>query len=342
MNISNTYLCFNEKGEASLPDNKLIDKLINNGTKPVVFIDSCVCLHIVKLIDHGKKANGINKKKILWLKEYVTKNKIKVNPLFGLMELCSTKGKIDNTKFWDLYKRIDFFNLIPIKQFKTFNYNFHQQYFLDGESYIQDKENSFFGLDAFFLNTYTSLLKIRELSLKGVSKKYAEPHALEFVEWMKKDLGIILGVEYRLAMNVFGGITEFRKMIWLEGKTDILKKKLIGTAWDITHSRFCSNNVLLSRTLGEYISAYFLTSDLNLFNLLASYQITMLIDGGNSGCTTMYNTDFELPHFNESFIDKNNRMIIDISYERLGDEIVFDRDKIWKIIDELEMINNIA
>jgi len=336
------YYCFNEKGETHLPEKDKINELYENGTRPVVFIDSCVCLHIVKLIDYGKKATGINIKRLHSLKEYISNNNMKLQPLLGLIELSQNNGKVDNDKFWDFYKRIDFFNLMPVKNLKNFRYDFYQNYFLNEESRIDEYENSYLGLDMYFLNTYASLLKIRSLSLGKSSKKYAESNILEFISWMRDELGVILGVEYRLAMNVFGGMTEFRKMIWLDGKKEVLRKKLIGTAWDITHSRLCSNNVLISKTLQENISAYFVTSDFNLYNLLSSYSITMILDNKNLGATTLYNTDFKLPHLDKSFIDKNNKMMLDMAYDRLNQKIIFDIKRVLKIIVELEKINNVA
>lgn len=96
------YYCFNEKGETNLPDNFELKKLKGSGLKPVIFLDSCVCLHIVKLIDHKKKAGEINKLRILNLKEYYSKHDIQINPLFGLMELSQEDNNFDKEKFWDL------------------------------------------------------------------------------------------------------------------------------------------------------------------------------------------------------------------------------------------------
>lgn len=176
----------------------------------------------------------------------------------------------------------------------------------------------FYGLESFFLNTYCSLLKIRELALNGLSKKYAEKNILEFTKWMANTLGIMLGIEFKLAMNIFGGKTEFRKMIWLEGKEHLIKKKIVGTAWDITHARFCSNNFSLSKKLGENLNAFFLTSDTNLFKLLSESSLTMIFDSGEIGSSSMINTSFDYPHFDESFLNKNNTKMMELITERFN------------------------
>lgn len=41
---------------------------------------------------------------------------------------------------------------------------------------------------------------------------------------MLNSLGFILGIKPKLAMNIFGGKTEFRKMISLDGKERLIKK----------------------------------------------------------------------------------------------------------------------
>ena len=261
--------------------------------------------------------------------------------MFGLMELCQRKTEFDQQKFWDLYARIDFFQKIPKKHLNSYRFDFQKEYFTINQPNLKN-HTPFYGLESFFLNTYCCLLKIRELSQKGLSKNYAEKNILEFIDWMADTLGILGGIEFKLAMNIFGGKTEFRKMIWLEGKNNLIQKKIIGTAWDITFARFCSNNFSLSKKLGENLNAYFLTSDTNLFKLLSENSLTMILDSGEIGSSSMINTSFDCPHFDESFINKNNRKMLELITERFNQEIIFDKNKVVDLIINLEKTNNVA
>jgi len=340
--MKNEYFCFNENGKVTLPNTLEIEELLEQEIEPTIFIDSCVCLHIVKLVDYRKEAVGIDKEKLFYLKEYLSKNPIDLNPIFGLMELSQNGDLFDKNKFWDFFHRINFFKQIPLKRLRTYRFDFNTDYLILKQPDINKEHSPFYGLDSFFLNTYACLLKIRELSLRGISKRFAEQNATDFLNWMSDTLGIILGVEYRLAMNIFGGETEFRKMIWLEGKAELIKKKLIGTAWDITHARFCSNNHFLNKTLERNLSAYFLTSDSNLYKLLAEYSLTRIFDAGEKMVTNLYNSSFNYPHLGSDFLDKNNKVMLELLSDRFNKKVHFDRDKVESIIHELEKKNNVA
>lgn len=69
-----TYSCFSEQGEVKLPSQEEISKKISAGIEPVIFLDSCVCLHIIKVVDYGRQATGVNQLCIVTLKEYLSKH----------------------------------------------------------------------------------------------------------------------------------------------------------------------------------------------------------------------------------------------------------------------------
>lgn len=210
------YSCFTEKGEDLLPDNSQIEEYYNKGIEPVVFLDSCVCLHIIRIVDYGKSAKNVDFSKIFALKEYIEKHlNIKISPFFAFLELCSQRGIFDKEKLQDFKLRIDFFEQIPFKIFKKFQYDFHRD-----TRVIKDlskiKGNPLEAVDQILKNSYCTLLKIRSIAMKGLAKHNAENNLNELSEWMIKDLDIFRGAEYMLAMNIFGGNTTFRKMIGLD------------------------------------------------------------------------------------------------------------------------------
>jgi hypothetical protein len=337
-----SYRYFNEKGECCLPSATEIAEMKAQSLNPTIFIDSCVCLHISKLVDHKRNAKNIDREYLLKLNEYITKTGIKLSPFFALIELSTNTGEFSVEKYKDLMERVDFFNQIPPKHLKKFNYNFNTDYFIINDVEITKPTVPYLGLDLFYLNTYCCLLKIRGLALRGLNKTVAEKNINDFFTWMRDDLDLILGLEYKLALNIFGGHTEFRKMIWLEGKHKLVKQKLKGTSWDITHARLCMNNFKLNKILKDNIVAYFLTSDTNLIELVKSFSLTGIIDCEKIGSTSVINTSFAYPHFTEEFIDKNNLLMINTLGDRFNKEYKYNIERTKKIISQLEIENSIA
>lgn len=337
------YSCFSEKGEEKLPSNERISELLQSEIQPVIFLDSCVCLHIIKVVDYGRKATNVDVKKILEFKQYLESHpEINIHPLFGLIELCSNGSTINNEKLNDFTDRIDFFKKIRFKQLRAMKYDFHANYF-SLEPPINISDSLLDAIAPSFKNTYCALLKIRNLAKGNLSKKYAEQNTLEFFDWMSNELEIIRGPEYKLAMNIFGGNTDFRKMIGLDGKISDIKKKLLGTTWDIFHAKHASNSFVLTEMLGESVYPYFLTSDKNLFNIFRQLSLTLIKDGGrNLNTSFLMNSDIDVPHFDESFHEKQNRKLLNTFIDRRNQEYKFDVVKVDKMISDLEIENDIV
>lgn len=338
----NSYSCFTEKGEDVLPDNAFIGECYEQGIEPIIFLDSCICLHIIKVIDHGKLAKNVDFSRILALKEYIEKHPdIRINPFFAFLELCSQKGTFDKEKFQDFKLRIDFFEQIPLKIFKKFQYDFHRD-ILVVRNLSNINENPLEAVNQILKNSYCTLLKIRSISMRGLTKNKAEGNLNELIDWMINDLYIFRGAEYKLAMNIFGGNTGFRKMIGLDSKQADIKKKLLGTSWDMFHSKFTANSFRLFEVLGRNIYPFFLTSDANLFKIFQSFSLQIVKDGGKDYVSSFIMTsDFSYPHLDESFIDINNEKLFNIFVDRRNQEYTFDEEKIDKMIADLELENGI-
>lgn len=341
MQKENQYYCFNENGEAKMPSKEDVSISISKGIKPVVFLDSCVCLDIIKTVDYKNKATQVNKSKVINFKNYISESQIHISPLFGLMELCFKAGKFDEDKFWDFKNKIDFFERIPKSHFKGFKYDYNRDYLITSRPHLQ-KPSPYYGLETPFLHTYASLLKIRELASGGLSKNKAEKNCYDLYNWMINELGIMLGFEYNLGINIFGGATNFRKMIGIDGDNNLTKKKLIGTAWDIIHSRFCSNNISLSNFLNEPVSAYFLTDDKNLYTLLSKFNLNLVLNHNNeNGVITMFNSDNDCPHLDQAFFESLNQLMVTRLFNRINKPSKYDVEKVKVIIVDLEKRNNI-
>lgn len=337
------YHSFTEKGYKTLPKNNEISELSKNNIEPILFLDSCVCVNIVKVIDYKRKATNANIDKVINLKKYISKNNLKTKPTFGLLELSYENGNYNMGKYWDFNNRIAFFEEMPLKYFLNFKYDFLKNFHLLETPDINLK-STFESLEYLFLNTYCCLLKIRAISLNGLSKGKAEKNITEFFNWMSHELGIIQGIEYKLAMNIFGGSTKYRKMIWLDGDEKLVKKKLIGTSWDIFHTRLCTNNFELSKIAEDRkIEGYFITNDELLFNLHAQYNLSSVIKKTEDfGTLKIFNSDIDIPHYNDNFIDKNNKMLLDAMTERFNKPTKNNVGLTKLLINDLEKTNKIA
>jgi len=334
------FYCFNETGQCSLPSKSEVLELKQKGIKPVAFLDSNVCLNIIKLVDYGKNATNCNRRKTLHLKENISKSDIRINGLFGILELCEKDGHFLNDKYRDFKYRLDFFEQIPNKHLNKGNYDFRRDFHLMKEVPDFANANSFYEKLSILQLSYCCLLKIRQLALKSTKKNNAKSNIDAFTQWMVNDLGLMLGIEYKLAMSVLGGRTEFRKMIGLDDKSSSAKQKIKGSVWDIFHSRYCMHNTNISKHLGENISAYFVTNDYNLFILLSKYSLTGILDpGDDSGTTSWYNTDFDYPHLDDDFLEKSTKKMLNLMYDRLKVNFQYDKKKIDNMISTMEKEN---
>lgn len=342
MTIPNSYYCFSEKGDSNLPSSEELDDSLSNGFTPVLFIDSCVCLHITKCIDYGKKATNINIQRLINLKEYLAKHpKIELNPFFGLVELSSSKDEMDLRKLSDLNQRVDFFKQIPFKEFRKFKYDFERDYYVLRDVSL-DLTSPLNDLNPFLKNTYCSLLKIRSLATKSTHKSKLVSNMTLFVDWMINDLGIIRGIEYKLALNIFGGDTRFRKMIALDNEPKKVKKTLKGTCWDFFHSKFSSNRFMLKDLTGRNLEPYFLTSDSNLFSLYKEFNLTLIKDGGDEFTNSfILNSGGVPPHLEPNILEELNSKMLSNFVDRRTFVYEFNESKIDALISNLEKDNGL-
>ena len=297
-----------------------------HGIKPIIFIDSCICLRIVKVVDYGKQATNVELQKILSLKKYISEHDIEINPFFGLLELCFKGDKANEEKYWDFKNRISFFKELPLKRFVNFSYKYERDYFIFRRPSL-NLHGQALHLDLAVLYSYCCLLKIRLLAKKGLTKSHAFENIKAFFNWMKDDLDMGMGAEYKLALSILGGQTKFRKMIALDSKTSDIRKILMATAWDLFNAKNASNSFRFFKLFGENVYPIFMTNDNNLFELFRGSSLTFIKDGGKHlESSFLHNSEFEYPHLDEQFIQWNNENHLEALIDR--------RNKPPKIMDE--------
>jgi hypothetical protein len=223
--------------------------------------------------------------------------------------------------------------LLPMKAIRSFNFSFDKNY------YALEHPNvplSIKGLDDMLRPSYCCLLKIREIALKNsVSKEKYTKNVQVFIDWMVEELDIVMGVEFKLAVNVFGGETSFRRMINLDGKSLNTTKSLLGTAWDICHYRMFANSENLSKIVSEDSFPIFVTKDEPFYELVKSTI------KGNHKIGSSLMMDFEKPRFSdEPSTDFFNERMLVLAAQRFGKEVNYDEDKVLRLIGELEMEND--
>ncbi len=295
-------------------------------------LDSCMCLELIKLADHKKKAK-ISHKLVFNFLDLVKRSKARLFPLGGIVELCTDHDskEIDSEKFYDFFHRIKMIEILPIKHIRNFNYDY-ANYLTAADFKIPSRLN---GFDDMLLPTYCCLLKLRELALINSTRKDCmEKNLIAYLEWMENILEIIMGVEFRLGTKIFGGDTEFRRMIHLDGKPSEVKKKIMGTAWDICHYRLFSSPENLSVVVGEDAFPVFVTKDLPFFKLVRSI-FSAPVNSGTRIMIDNYDSSFE----SYEIINEINERMIKIAENRAQREIRYDEKKIKKLIYELEKIN---
>jgi hypothetical protein len=317
-----------------LPKKELEQHYRETGQCHLLVLDTSVCLDIVSLVKHGKDSKA-DKAKIFNLIEYAQKNDIEHFDFFALLESSYDRTTLDirYDKFNDFQSMIYFAFNIPIKKFRRLDFNFYRDFHITIDEKLD--ENFMRSLVETRLNPYyAGLLKICEIAQSGLSHSKAEKNILAFLDWMENDFGFIIGPQYRLALQVFGGDSKYRGMLKLGSKKEMILKETLKTAWDILHAQISCNNELISELVDKDVRPIFVTKDNKLFDLMSpkvgSYLSTSsskvaLVDLKES--TLIYSTDF---------IAKLNARISQRVNEKFFTEDDIDEDYVKKIIKELE------
>lgn len=182
--------------------------------------------------------------------------------------------------------------------------------------------------------SYAALLKICEIAKKGLSTSRAEKNITAFIDWMENDLDIILGIEYSLAMQIFGGNSKFRTMIKLGAK----KKKILpaarGTAWDLFHAKMSCNKEQLSLLLGHKVHPVFVTKDAGLYELISPkvnaytrFELAKLSILENNPFPSCYSAEFR---------EYLNSRMLKLASDRNGRYASLDTGKVKVMIKNLE------
>lgn len=300
----------------------------------MLVLDSSVCLDIINLINE-KKASGSDKEKIFNLIEYAQKNKINQISLFALLESCYNREtlEIQTGKLIEFKDKIDFAFQYPVARLKKFDYSFNFDYTNLKTPQSNNKLLKILIEERLNL-TYAALLKICEIAKNGLSTNFAEKNITAFINWMENDLDIILGIEYTLALQIFGGNSKYRTMIKLGAKKDRILKAAWGTAWDLFHAKMSCNKEQLSQLVNHKVYPIFVTKDAGLFELI-SPEVNVYAKFEFSKLSILQNNIYP-PSYSVGFREYLNKRMLKLSSDRFGKYATLDTEKVKSIIKILE------
>ncbi len=302
--------------------------------KTFLVLDSSVCLDIVSIVNK-RNINKDSKRKAFELIKYSQKKSMPPFEIFALLELSLDKltYKINIEKFFDLGNKLKFAFQFPLERLKKNDFNFSTNFYQPEKPTIDDNASVYVEQ---LLVHYSALLKIREIACKGLGKQNANKNLFEFIDWMNSKLGIILGLEYQLAFQIFGGNSSFNSMIKENSNKEKALKALWGSAWDLLHARVSRNSKQLSKIVNEDINSIFITNDKTLFELL-SPQIEFASEYDRTKISITEGNENYPPHFDDDFVKKTNEKIIQIYEKRIINKVKYpNNDLIKNIIIDME------
>lgn len=324
-----------DAGKTNLPSRLEKNKHFNEtGEKTILVLDSSVCIDIRNIVK-WKQDTKTDKKKIFNLIEYAQKNEIEWLSLLGLIESCYDRKSFElkSEDLKDLKNKIDFAFYYPVKQFKKFKFNFETDYIAFYKSEGSTNTVKIL-IDENIHLYYVALLKITSISQKGLGKKLAEKNIEEFITWMIEDLDILLGIEYTLALQIFGGNTKFQSIIKLGAIKEKVLQAAWGTAWDLLHARMSRNKEQLSIILGRKVYPIFVTKDNSLFELL-SPQVNFHIRDETSKFSVTEENNYP-PNYSDTFMQYLNEKMLNLSVDRIGIPHTINSAKLKNMIIDLE------
>lgn len=302
--------------------------------KTFLVLDSSVCLDLVNIVNK-KNISKDSKRKAFELIKYSQKKSMHPFEIFALLELSLDKStyKLDTDKFLDLSNKLIFAFKYPLEKLKKNDFNFSNNFF-QLEKPILNNEASVFVEQ--ILVHYCALLKIREIANKGLGKQKAKKNILEFIDWMNSELGLILGLEYQLAFQIFGGNNNFNSMIKESANKEKTLKALWGSSWDLLHARLSRNSKQLSEIVDEDVNSIFVTNDKRLFELL-SPKVEYFTEFDRTRIIITDGEEDYPPHFDEDFLTKLNKKFIDIFNSRAINKVKYpDDESIKNMIEKME------
>lgn len=302
--------------------------------KTFLVLDTSVCLDIINIVNK-KHINKDSKRKAFKLIKYSQKKSMPIFEILALLELSFEKltYKLNTEKLLDFSNKLKFAFQFPLERLRKNDFDFLINFQLLEKKEIKNNADDIIEQ---ILVHYSVLLKIREIACKGLNKQKSQKNILEFIDWMESELNMILGLEYQLAVQIFGGNNSFNSMIKENSTKENTLKALWGTAWDLLHARVGRNSKQLSALVDEDVNAIFITNDKKLYELIAP-QIELTTQYDRTRISITSGEENHPPHFGDDFMDNLNQIILKIFEKRVSKKVNYpDNDFIKSLIFDME------
>ncbi len=314
-------------GHLSLPSTEQLRYLKQTEYTPCLFIDANLCLHIATYYNTGK-IDDLLLTDLLILVEYFQQKNVVFNPDYGILELVRNKDAFtfQKDKFDDIIDKVNYFFWYPIHLHEI---AFRKNLF-PVEKYRGDySSHNFFvqKMGSFFLLTYVTLLKIYSISKRRPPKRETFlPNIKEFLSWCEGELNTSMLLEFALAIKIFGGYSDFKKMIAFDiaNNIDEVFKILHGTVWDLIHIK-----LVLRELSDKKVFPIFATNDKNLYDLLKIICFELEFETYN--CKPIFRARINCKPFYPNYADQEKiNQESDMFQKRIAERFK-PKDKLQKI-----------
>jgi hypothetical protein len=330
-----SFFILNEEGESMLPDSFNQNKNVN--CESVLYLDANICLDILNFFEN----KGLSDKALINIQTLILfcqQNKMEVVPKFGAMELCYNRNsqKLDITKYREFVNKIIY----------TFDRPFNESYKLNRLDFnyeVEVGEMDVKAFEAFFplvLISYVTLLKIHILCKKNnPQKNNVIKNVKLFLHWCDKHLNASMASEIQLAIKIFGGVSEFKKMIAVDKKgnvSDNILRPIWGTSWDFFHMRMIHFSTMNSKM--EY-KTYFVTQDGNISTLFKSYTLDGAITCSSQPFMSFVSYIMEIPYKDEYILEELYSILNEFLFERARKSQIeeqYNMNLLFSLKNELE------
>lgn len=298
------------KGGLSTPDNQDFIKHWMDGRTPIIVLDACVCLDIVKFVNKNKFSTDFELQRVKNFLLYSISVNCDFLSSFGILELAIERPNfsIDSEKFESMGEKILFALSLDKEEIESQNFKFASL------GKVKDELRSATIFLPMLLASYCTLLMSHIIGKSERKRENSKRKILLLVDWLVNEFGTFMMIEFHLAKKAFFNNKELWRMLWLDGNPELTKQKLFGTAWDIMHYRLNCQYAAFNKIDGRNHHPYLVTKDWRL-NVLVTDLIVESFENDSYGMSTKNITtdDTEILQYIKESLRKRRNVKTDLN-----------------------------
>ncbi|NML19269.1 hypothetical protein HHL16_00220 [Pseudoflavitalea sp. G-6-1-2] len=332
-----TFFVLTSEGESVLPDS-MQQKITHNRRKDsMLYLDANVCLDLLNYFNGA----GLMDDKITNVETLIffcQHYKISVVPKFGAMELSTNRElkTLDLNKYQDIVNKITYVFDKPLSRSEKLK-EWNPPYTVEVNQMDILSFNAFYPL---LLISYVTLLELYIICKENNPREANIRQNLErFCHWCEYELNTSMASEILLATRIFGGVSEFRRMVDLDKKTASVNgvlQTIWGTAWDFFHMR-----MLHLSDINPDIDhkTYLITQDKNIFSLFKSCNLEGAVTFSGTPSRSFVSSELKLHYKNDLASSVIEDVLEEFFVKRTTKKLLdgeFDIESVYRIKNELE------